>query len=62
MHHLKDRVNGVSGNQKNLKSAQKVKCIKRDAVKKIRAAWVITVLAAAILSAAIYFMVREIVL
>ena len=48
--------------KKQLKSAQKVQYVKRDAVKKIVAAWVITVPAAAILSAAIYFMIRGIVL
>ena len=48
--------------KKQLKSAQKVQYVKRDAVKKIIAAWVITVPAAAILSAAIYFMIRGIVL
>jgi PiT family inorganic phosphate transporter len=48
--------------KKQLKSAEKVKYVKRDALKKIIAAWVITVPAAAILSAAIFFMIRGIVL
>ena len=48
--------------KKQLKSAQKVQYVKRDAVKKIIAAWVITVPAAAVLSATIYFMIRGIVL
>jgi len=48
--------------KKQLKSAEKVKYVKRDAVKKIIAAWIITVPAAAVLSAAIYFMIRGIVL
>ena len=48
--------------KKHLKSARKVKYVKRDAVKKIIAAWVITVPAAAVLSAGIYFMIRGIVL
>ncbi|MEA3372636.1 MAG: inorganic phosphate transporter, partial [Campylobacterota bacterium] len=48
--------------KKQLKSAEKVKYVKRDAVKKIIAAWVITVPAAAVLSAAIFFMIRGIVL
>ena len=48
--------------KKQLKSTEKVKYVKRDAVKKIIAAWVITVPAAAVLSAAIYFMIRGIVL
>ena len=48
--------------KKQLKSARKVQYVKRDAVKKIIAAWVITVPAAAVLSAGIYFMIRGIVL
>jgi len=48
--------------KKQLKSAEKVKYVKRDAVKKIIAAWLITVPAAAVLSAAIYFMIRGIAL
>lgn len=48
--------------KKQLKSVRKVQYVKRDAVKKIIAAWVITVPAAAVLSAAIYFMIRGIVL
>ncbi len=48
--------------KKQLKSAEKVQYVKRDAVKKIIAAWVITVPAAAVLSAAIFFMIRGIVL
>ncbi len=48
--------------KKHLKSAQKVKYVKRDAVKKIIAAWVITVPAAALLSATFYFIIRGIVL
>jgi PiT family inorganic phosphate transporter len=48
--------------KKQLKTAKKVQYVKRDAVKKIIAAWVITVPAAAVLSAAIYFMIRGIVL
>jgi len=46
--------------KKKLKSAKKKKYVKRDAVKKIIAAWVITVPAAAILSALIYFVIRGI--
>ena len=48
--------------KKQLKSAEKVKYVKRDAVKKIVAAWIITVPAAAVLSAAIFFMIRGIVI
>ena len=48
--------------KKQLKSAEKVKYVKRDTVKKIIAAWVITVPAAAVLSAGIFFMIKGIVL
>jgi len=48
--------------KKHLKSTQKVQYVKRDAVKKIIAAWVITVPAAATLSAFFYFMIRGMVL
>ncbi len=52
----------IKHSKKDLKNAQKVQYVKRDAVKKIIAAWVITVPAAATLSALIYFMIRGIVL
>jgi PiT family inorganic phosphate transporter len=48
--------------KKIIKSEQKVKYVKRDAVKKIIAAWIITVPAAAILSAMLYYMIRGIML
>jgi len=48
--------------KKQLKNAEKIQYVKRDAVKKIVAAWIITVPAAAVLSALIYFMIRGIVL
>ena len=48
--------------KKDLKNAQKVQYVRRDAIKKIIAAWIITVPAAAVLSALIYFMIRGIVL
>ena len=48
--------------KKHLKSTKKVQYVKRDAVKKIVAAWVITVPAAATLSAFFYFMIRGMVL
>jgi len=44
-----------------VKQLEKVQYVKRDAVKKIVAAWVITVPSAAILSAAIFYMIRGIV-
>jgi len=48
--------------KKQLKDAEKIQYVKRDAVKKIIAAWIITVPAAAVLSAMLYFMIRGIVL
>lgn len=53
--HLKDAI-------KQLKSSEKIQYVKRDAIKKIVAAWVITVPVAAILAAAIFFMIKGIVL
>ena len=41
-----------------LKRAENIKYVKRDAVKKIIAAWIITVPAAAILAASIFFMIK----
>jgi len=48
--------------KKQIKSAEKTQYVKRDAVKKIIAAWIITVPAAALLSAMIFFMIKGIVL
>ncbi len=59
---IKEEDNKIKEAKKHLKSTQKVQYVKRDAVKKIIAAWVITVPAAAFLSAAIYFMIKGIVL
>jgi len=50
----------VKQEKKGLKEAKSIKYVKRDAVKKIIAAWVITVPAAAILSAAVFFMIKGI--
>jgi len=52
----------IKASKKHIKNVEKVKYVKRDAVKKIIAAWVITVPAAAVLSAAIFFMIKGIVL
>ena len=59
---IDDEEEKIKEAKKNLKNAQKVQYVKRDAIKKIVAAWVITVPAAALLSAMIYFMIRGIVL
>ena len=50
----------VKEEKKEFKSAKQIKYVKRDAVKKIIAAWVITVPAAAILSAGVFFMIKGI--
>ena len=50
----------VKEDKKQFKSAKSVKYVKRDAVKKIIAAWVITVPAAAVLSAVVFFMIKGI--
>ena len=59
-------VEGLHGQLKeekiDFKKAKKIQYVKRDAIKKIVAAWVITVPIAAMLSAGIFFMIRGIVL
>ena len=57
---IEDKVELVKQEKKDFKSAKRVKYVKRDAVKKIIAAWVITVPAAALLSACIFFMIKGI--
>lgn len=52
----------IKESKKHLKIVKKEQFVKRDAVKKIIAAWLITVPTAALLSAMIYFMIRGIVL
>jgi len=61
--HLEDEEDArIKNAKKHLKNVEKVKHVKRDAVKKILAAWIITVPAAATLSAVIYFMIRGMML
>ena len=57
---IEDKVELVKQEKKDFKSAKRVKYVKRDAVKKIIAAWVITVPAAALLSGCIFFMIKGI--
>jgi len=57
---IEDKVELVKQEKKDFKSAKRVKYVKRDAVKKIIAAWIITVPAAALLSASIFFMIKGI--
>jgi len=59
---IDDEEEKVKEVKKQIKNVEKVQYVKRDAAKKIVAAWIITVPAAAVLSAMIYFMIRGIVL
>ncbi len=52
----------IRSTKKHIKKAKKVEYVKRDAIKKIIAAWVITVPAAAILAAILFYMIRGIML
>ena len=61
-HLLEEESLAVKEAKRQLKTDKQVQYVKRDALKKIVAAWVITVPAAALVSAAIYFMIRGIVL
>ena len=57
---IDDEESKIKEAKRQLKSAEKVKYVKRDAIKKIVAAWIITVPAAATLSAVVYFTIRGI--
>lgn len=57
---IEEKTLDLKEDKKNFKEAKSVKYVKRDAVKKIIAAWLITVPAAAILSAAVFFMIKGI--
>ena len=59
---IEDEEETLKEAKKVLKSSEKVKYVRRDALKKIIAAWLITVPAAAVLSALIFFMIRGIVI
>ena len=50
----------IKSTKKHIKKAKKVQYVKRDAVKKIIAAWLITVPAAATLSGLLFFMIKGI--
>lgn len=55
---IDDEEERIKQEKKMLKRAENIKYVKRDAVKKIIAAWIITVPAAAVLSASIFFMIK----
>jgi PiT family inorganic phosphate transporter len=50
----------IKSAKKHIKKAKKVEYVKRDAIKKIIAAWIITVPAAAVLASILFFMIRGI--
>jgi PiT family inorganic phosphate transporter len=52
----------IKSAKKQIKKVQKVEYVKRDAIKKIIAAWLITVPAAAVLAALLFFTIRGIML
>ena len=52
----------IKTTKKHIKKAKKVEFVKRDAIKKIIAAWLITVPAAAILAGVLFYMIRGIMM
>jgi len=52
----------IKSTKKHIKRTKKVQYVKRDAIKKIIAAWVITVPAAAMLSGILFFMIKGIMI
>ncbi len=50
----------IKSTKKHIKQIKKVEYVKRDAIKKIIAAWIVTVPAAAILASLLFFMIRGI--
>ncbi|WP_457748497.1 inorganic phosphate transporter [Sulfurimonas sp.] len=59
---IKEQEKLIKATKKHIKRIKKVEYVKRDAIKKIIAAWIITVPAAATLAAMLYFMIRGIML
>lgn len=57
---IKDEQKLIKSTKKHIKKIKKIKYVKRDAIKKIVAAWVITVPAAAILAALLFYMIKGI--
>ena len=57
---IDDREDLVKQDRKDVKDAKRTKYVKRDAVKKIIAAWIITVPAASIFAAAIFYIIKGI--
>jgi PiT family inorganic phosphate transporter len=59
---IADEEDLIKSTKKHMKKTKKVEYVKRDAIKKIIAAWLITVPAAAILSAVLFFMIKGIMI
>lgn len=57
-----DKIESATIAKKNFKDAKSIKYVKRDAIKRIIAAWIITVPVAALLAAAVFFMIKGIML
>ncbi|MFT7003757.1 MAG: PiT family inorganic phosphate transporter [Sulfurimonas sp.] len=60
--HIADESKQIKTTKKSIKNAKKVEYVRRDTIKKIVAAWVITVPAAAVLAALLFFMIKGIML
>ncbi|MDT8338846.1 MAG: inorganic phosphate transporter, partial [Sulfurimonas sp.] len=52
----------IKSTKKSIKKAKKIQYVRRDAIKKIVAAWLITVPAAAILAGMLFFTIKGIML
>ena len=59
---IKEQEKLIKATKKHIKRIKKVEYVKRDAIKKILAAWIITVPAAAVLAAMLFFMIKGIML
>ena len=57
---IDDKIESAARAKKNFQEAKSIKYVKRDAIKKIIAAWIITVPIAALLAAAVFFMIKGI--
>ncbi len=60
--HIADEEKLIKETKKHIKATKKVEYVKRDAIKKIITAWVITVPAAAVLAAILFFMIKGIMI
>ena len=59
---IKDEQKIIKTTKKHIRKVKKVEYVKRDAIKKIIAAWIITVPAAAVIAAVLFFMIKGIML